>query len=804
MSPDLTPWKTRLAEARDHLSWNRTGPEAYRRALDDLVTALGRAAGWAEPGRALVALGGYGRGELAPRSDVDLLFLVDRERNRADLEAVLYPLWDLGLEVGHALRTPAECRSLAHSDLSAATALMDARLLLGDGALLTRARERAGIRPGGTRTTRRWARLILEDVEHRRRRFGEISHLLEPHLKEGRGGLRDLHACRWALECVGLDPGQVLSGLPGGPAALEGARLLGRVRNALHGVAGRKTDHLTYEHHREVAERVLPGEPVEALLDRLHPASHAIAVTWDAAADTVRSRLGIRRRRTPEPAPFASAAEVVEAVTRAARSTGGLPLHLAHRLRAAPRELRQGALTLAVGRLLGERAPAAALLLSLHDHGMLGDVHARLEEAAHRVPYDARHAFTLGIHGVEALRALERLWLGAAEDEEPHLSRIAGGLPRPAVVRVAALAHDLGKLRTLAGHAPAGAGFARDLARRLGLGPGEAAEAGELVALHHALPELAFGRDLEDPATWAEARVAAGTPERLDALTVLAYADLAATRPGSPGGTWSEWTRDLLLRLHARARGSWEADPAGASLTAALRAAGAGIPGGLADQVPPREALQVPPDLLGVLMRLASRLGDGPARWEILRPAGGPVEVLGVAHSHPRLLSATTGALARLGFDIRMFQVHGWRDGTVHLWVRCKPPSPPPAPRRIAETLCDALARGAPPPPSRGLASRRLEAMPLPTRVSLRPGSPFHSVIEVRCRDRRGLLADLTRALDDLGLTVVHALVTTHGPEARDVFHVRDIFGGRIEGEDKKRAVVERLRAAAQGTAPPR
>ncbi len=800
MSLDVGHWKARIARAREDLGWNRPGPGALRELLDDLVQTLGRAAGWDRPGCAVVALGGYGRGTLAPYSDVDLLFLVKGRRLRARVEPVLYPLWDLGLDVGHALRTPKDCRTVCRGDLTAATALLDARLVLGDPELLAEARLRAGLAEPSGRDARRWAAMVLEDVRARRERFGGVSHLLEPHVKEGRGGLRDLQACRWGLAFLGMDPQQALFSTPPGRQALAAETFLGRVRNALHGAAGRKTDHLTYEYHADVAARVVPRADPARLFAELHTAGHAVQAAWEAAADILRVRLGRPATSPPPlPAPAGDPEALARQIEDLARSHD--VRDLARFLGRCRPEARRGAVPDAVGRLLRSRVPAAPLFAALHDLGLLAGVHPALGEAAHTVPYDARHVYTVGVHGIEALRALEDLWLGKLEDREPYLSRVAGSLPRPHVLRAAALLHDIGKLRDPGNHAPAGGGLAREVGRCLGLSEDEAAEAGRLVERHHVLPDLAFGRDLEDPATWTEARERAGSGDELDALAVLAFADLSATRPGPAGATWNDWVRNLLLTLHARAR---KDAPESVSIfrgrRPALRAL-PGVPEAVLDRVPEREALQVPPDLLAILLRMTADLGDRPAAWEVVA-SGGPVEVLGAAVARPRLLPAATAALARMGFDVRMFQVHAWNDGTVHLWFRCLAPDPPPEPDRVVAALSESLSRRLP-QPARGLASPRVEAMPVETRVELRSGSPFHSELHVRCRDRRGLLADLTRALDELGLTVIHALVTTHGPQARDVFHVKDIFGGRIDGADKQRAVLERIRAAIQGKETP-
>ncbi|NTU60628.1 MAG: hypothetical protein HGA98_06180, partial [Deltaproteobacteria bacterium] len=372
MSPaELAATKTRISEARQALASGHSAASDYRGLIDGLVGGLGGDAGWGGQGCALVALGGYGRGELAPRSDIDLLFLVGRHgRGQPPVESVLYPLWDLGFDVGHAVRTPAECAELAREDLTAATALLDSRLLLGETGLLADARSRCGIRPGGSRETRRWVSRIIDEVSGRREKFGEISHLLEPHVKEGKGGLRDFQASRWLLECAGGAPDSVPA-LPRGAEAAEAYEFLFRVRNALHAVAARKTDHLTFDFHRDVAAFLFPDDPIEKFFEAVHAAGHRISAFWDETVDASRESPGPSlpwRRRPAEPTDEELAREL-DQWGRAGGDVTPLTRRALARLGAedAPRVL-----TRLAGRLLHARSPLAPLLHELHRLGTLG------------------------------------------------------------------------------------------------------------------------------------------------------------------------------------------------------------------------------------------------------------------------------------------------------------------------------------------------------------------------------------------------------------------------------------------------
>ncbi|MBI5017775.1 MAG: HD domain-containing protein [Deltaproteobacteria bacterium] len=789
--------KEQIAQARRALGEGRLRSADYLAVVDGTVSALGRAAQWDVPGRALIALGGYGRGELSPRSDIDLLFLSARsDAPRNSVEAVLYPLWDLGFDVGHGLRTPRECARLATEDLAAATALLDARLLLGDASLLEDARRKAGIRPGGSREMRRWVGRILTEVAGRRERFGEVSHLLEPHIKEGKGGLRDFQAARWILTCLGQTPGTVAAETENAAGAQEGYDFLIRARNALHAVAGRKTDHLTFDLHREVAQQVFPGAPVEDFFAALHRASHAVLSAWEELAPAAREALAPRLLRRPLSDAAPRGQRLAQALAAWARSGDPMPPPLRHAVIRGEAGVVGGALVEAVAGTLRSRVPLAPLLHEIHRLGRLSLVAPEVEAVAHQVHYDARHAFTTGVHCIETLAVFEDLWLGLLEKEEPHLTRIAGAVARPPVARLAALCHDLGKGQseeTGEGHAEAGIAPATSLALRLGFDEEEADAVAALVRQHRAIPSIAFGRDLESPASWAEARRASAPPAGLEELVVLAYADLKATNPKGWSGVWSDWKRDLLLTLYARASAE--------TPTAARAPIGAAKD----SRVPPREAAQIPPDLLGHLLQLAQELGDRPAAWKVDLHAGGLAEILGVAHATPRLLSAVTGALAGLRFDILSFQVHTWADGSVHLWIRAAHSKTPPGAEEVARHLTGSLTGEVPAfrPRRSALRDPRTDAIPVEQKIRMRDGDdPYHSVLEVRCRDRQGLIRDLARAFEHHGLTVTYALVTTVGPMAQDVFHLRDIFGGRVEGDAKVRALLASVAAASEVAGP--
>ena len=568
------------AAARLHLLRACQGAGPVRRAaLADLTDAwLGRLfTGVANRARglSLVAVGGYGRGELSPRSDLDLLLLHDG-RSRPDAVAALaegiwYPVWDLGLTLDHAVRTPAEARAAAADDLKVHLGLLDARHLAGDRSLTAELRT-AVLADWRNQAPRRLPEL-RELCDERTRRHGELRHLLEPDLKEAGGGLRDLTVLRavaasWVADAprAGLD---------------EACRQLLDVRDALHLTTGRATDRLSLQEQDQVAA-ALGLADADALLRRVYEAARTVAyaadVTWRAVGRVLeararRSRLRGRIGGAPRPfravrdgrgraaapgerTPLADGVveqdgEVVLARTArperdpvlplraaAAAAQAGLPLspHTVRRLAATtrplptpwPAEARDQLVT-----LLGAGRPTVAVWEAMEAEGLITRLLPDWERVSCRPQRNPVHMWTVDRHLVEtAVRA-------------SALTRRVG---RPDLLLVGALLHDIGK-GWPGDHRASGAVIARDTAARMGF---DAADTDVLVTLvrHHLLlVETATRRDLDDPATVRAVTEAVGRVDTLELLHALTEADALATGPAA----WSAWRSALVADLVRRA-----------------------------------------------------------------------------------------------------------------------------------------------------------------------------------------------------------------------------------------------------------
>ncbi|MEU2388190.1 [protein-PII] uridylyltransferase [Streptomyces sp. NPDC012461] len=782
------------AAARLRLLTEDARPGPHRRtALADLtdtwLTGLFTAGTEHTRGVSLVAVGGYGRGELSPRSDLDLLLLHDGgdpDAVAALADRLWYPVWDLGLALDHSVRTPAEARRTAADDLKVQLGLLDARHLAGDLGLTTALRTTV-LADWRNQAPRRLT--ALKDLcDERAERQGELRYLLEPDLKEARGGLRDATALRAvAASWLADAPREGLA---------DARRRLLDVRDALHLTTGRATDRLALQEQDQVAA-ALGLLDADALLRQVYEAARVIAyagdVTWREVGRVLRSRSARPRlrsllggRQTAERTPLAEGVveqdgEVVLARTArperdpvlplraaAAAAQAGLPLSLyaVRRLAATtrplpapwPAEAREQLVT-----LLGSGRPAVDVWEALEAEGLISRLLPDWERVRCRPQRNAVHLWTVDRHLIEtAVRA----------------SALTRRVHRPDLLLVAALLHDIGK-GWPGDHSVAGEVIARDVAARIGFDAHDVEVIATLVRHHLLLVETATRRDLDDPATVRAVADAVTTPGTLELLHALTEADALATGPAA----WSAWraflVTDLVHRVSAVLAGAPPAAPEEAAPTAeqerlAVEAAATGgpvlalrtrtePPSAAEDAAGPEplgvELLVAVPDQPGVLPAVAGVLALHrlTVRTAGLRAAGLPDGVDGGVLLLDWRVAAEYGSLpqaARLRADLVRAL-----DGSLHVG------------RRLAE-------RDAAHPRRRGAAAP-------PPRVSVDPAASRHAtVIEVRAQDAPGLLFRIGRALEDAGVRVRSAHVSTLGANAVDAFYVTGLDGTRLPAEE--------------------
>lgn len=724
-------------------------------------------------GAALVAVGGYGRAELSPRSDLDLVLLHDGKAEPRALAALAdrlwYPVWDLGLALDHSVRTPGEARKTAAEDLKVHLGLLDARPVAGDAGLL------AGLRTSVLADWRNLAAKRLPQLHslcrERAERAGELRFLLEPDLKEARGGLRDVTALRAvAASWLADAPREGLA---------EARRRLLDARDALHLVTGRATERLSLQEQTPVAAQ-LGLLDADALLREVYEAARVVSyagdVTWREVGRVLRARSARPRLRgllstrssVPERAPLAegvveSDGEAVLALAArpdrdpvlplrfgAAAAQAGLPvsLHAVRRLAAQakplpvpwPAEAREQLLT-----LLGAGEPTVAVWEALEAEGIITKLLPDWERVRCRPQRNPVHTWTVDRHLVEtAVRASE-------------LTRRVG---RPDLLLMAALLHDIGK-GWPGDHSVAGETIARDMALRVGFDAEDVAVLGVLVRHHLLLIDTATRRDLDDPATVKAVAEAVGSPGTLEILHALTEADALATGPAA----WSAWRGSLVADLVAR-------------VAAVLRGA-----------APAVTELDIPTTEQERLAMEALRTGEPVlalhARQE--EDAVG-VELVVAVPDQPGVLPAVAGVLALHRLTVRAADLRSLElpdllgEVLVLRWRVAAEYGALPQAARLRTDLVRALDGSLDVPAKladrEAAYPRRRGVVPPPPRVTVVPEvSSLATVLEVRAPDAVGLLHRIGRALESSGVRVRSAHVSTLGANAVDTVYVVDADG---------------------------
>jgi [protein-PII] uridylyltransferase len=805
---------------------------------------------------AVVAHGGYGRREMAPFSDVDLMILHEPSLSMAvegPARQIMQDLFDAGLQVGQSVRSVSEACRLAAADATIFSTLTASRVLAGHAPLLDRLME--GLRGIARRNP---ARLVDQLVAARREeadRFGETVSLLEPNVKRSPGGLRDIQLARWlgfaAHGSTSFDDLALTGGMSRRDAdsLRDAAEFLMRLRNDLHLAAGRSVDDLTRSEQVRIAgargiesrggllsvERFM-GEYFHHTKQVAHVVENAIASSrgprpireWLAGL-TGRRVEGLFRvgpgsvaavpGRAAEVA--ASPAFVVRLVDLASRS--GLPIN--HATWEAVREATQA--DSLDGQAAGPAREADAetrvrflelfargdriggALRRLHEVGLLERIIPQFAHARNLLQFNNYHKYTVDEHCILAVeRALEL----AADDS--WLGNVWRGIRRKRTVLLALLIHDLGK-GFEEDHSEVGARIARDVATRFGLPEDEAAIIETLVLKHLSMAQIAFRRNIGDDSIVVRFACDVGSPEVLAMLTALTAADVAAVGPG----TWTRWKADLLGDLYFRTLSFLDGE--GPSVAAerhdaSLRQMLAGLDrndpvAALAGHLP-RSYLggTEPGRILGELRQLC-RLSVGEilvsARWQ---PETSTVAVSVGAHENVAtgVFHRLAGSLASLRLEILSADIHTLPGGLLLDQFVVQDPdfAGEPPKERLAE-IADAIRAGlvAVQPPSftrrwNPFAPILPPAAMLPVRVLFdNESSEQTTILEVFAHDSVGLLYAITKVLHDAGISVQSAKIGTYLDQVVDAFHITDLDGRKIVDPER----IDSLRRAIEKVAEP-
>jgi len=820
------------------LTLSEGGRPARRRAaaLDNVLAALVDTVPLPRSSVAVLAVGGYGRGELSPHSDVDLLILVDDRRRPSpeDLRGLLYPLWDAGFQVGHAVCSPKEAIERARGDLEAATSLLEARLVAGPVGLMDEmtGRRRRWLERDG----RRLARRLLEVTAERHLRVERAGWVLDPDLKQDVGGLRDLHAVGWLAAVAGWPR-------PAGrPELVRAGELLLAVREALHGQVRRKTDRVRADLQPAVAKALgLDGpDGVDRLMAAVHTAARTVEYLAAVETRTLAERLlggprrsGLVRRLEPggirledgllvaDPtdggrAPTAPAAHGAPSGRVAQGGVGGSTLStgppepdpevlLAMRLLAARartgRQIARATLTwlekafdrvpleawsepLRTAFMTVLRGPEAVGACELLDH--VGGWVVLLPEWASvrgRVQHDPWHRYTVDGHAFAAAAEVSRLL--EQDERAARTAEAAGDLD---ALYLAAIFHDIGK-GSGTDHSVAGELLTRRALARMRLDADQAEEVAVLVRYHLLLVETATRRDLDDPSVVEGVASALGSPRRVRLLHLLTVADGLATGPAA----WNDWkgtlVADLAARvLHVLERGAPPSPGDPAALAASIESARPALAGQAA-----RLLATLPDSYVSTLAAaevadelelLADPPGPGVVRHRVDPSGDGHGLVTVCAADRPGTLARTTGVLAL--HRVSVLRAHVWSTSAGLALQRFAVQAPATLRWQRLGADLDAAWSG------RLAVEARLErkardyrpVAPVEPDVRVLPDESAHStVVEVRAGDALGLLHAIAAALGDLDLDVRVAKIDTLGDRVVDTFYVRSPWGAKLSDE---------------------
>jgi [protein-PII] uridylyltransferase len=809
---------------------------------------------------ALLAVGGYGRRELSPQSDIDLLFLLPYKTtpySEQVVEFMLYMLWDLGLKVGHATRNVQECMRQAKGDITIRTAMLESRYMCGDRRLWDEFHQRYQQEVVAD-TGMQFVEQKLAERDNRHERLGDSRYVLEPNVKEDKGGLRDLHTLYWIAKYLyGVSDMRQLADMEvlsdqAATSFIKAQTFLWSVRCALHYLSGRPEDRLTFDMQSAVADALgytdrAGARGVERFMKHYFLVAKDVGdltrIFCAVLEEKNRRRPALRmpgafRKRNLE--GFVVEGSRIAVSDETAFETDPLRLlsifHVAqkHGLDIHPDTLRMVNDHLRLVRSLRTDEDANRLFLEMLTHPQHAEsTLRRLNESevfgrfipdfgrvVAQMQYDMYHVYTTDEHTIRAIGILNRIEQGKLAAELPLSTQLIQKVQSRRALYVAVLLHDIAKGRG-GDHSELGAKIATKLCPRLGLTPEETETVSWLVLHHLDMSHTAFKRDIDDPQTIRTFADVVQSPERLKLLTLLTCSDIRAVGPH----VWNGWKGTLLRELFYRTE-----DAMSGGFSAGSRDARAARK---------REALRESLEIAGWPVEdIEEHLSRGyPSYWltfdtqsqqrhaELIRDAEtsqslltvdictdeirGVTDVTIYTADHPGLFSKLTGAMSLSGVSIvdakimtlttgmalDVFSVQDFDDGPV-----TDEDTLERLQRIIEGTLSGEiwLDKELAAKPS-GLPSRT-RVFKVPPRVLVdNTASKTYTVIEVNGRDRPGFLYDVTTALTRCGLQIHSAQVTTFGVRVVDVFYVKDVFGMKIEHEGKLKQIRETLMDTLNG-----
>jgi [protein-PII] uridylyltransferase len=795
----------------------------------------------------IVAVGGYGRGEMAPFSDVDLLFLFPYKQTpwgEQVVEYMLYLLWDLGLKVGHATRSVDECIRLSLADVTIRTAILEQRWIWGDQELAQqlKARFQSEI---CAKTGPDFIEKKLAERDDRHRRMGDSRYVVEPNIKEGKGGLRDLHTLVWiakyvySVDDVGELVGRGLLTAEEYRRFNQAMEYLWTVRIHLHYITGRAEERLTFDTQTEIAKAMhYADRPGRRDVERFMKKYYLIA---KEVGDLTRIFAAALEERHKKKKPLAA----IRAKIKRLKTLDGFEIeggrvnvrsealfekqpikmlrlfHLAQEqgldihpeaLRLVRRSLKlidaklrndPDANRLFMEMLCSVNDPETTLR-RLNEAGVLGRFVPDFGRVVAQTQHDMYHTYTVDEHTIRAIGILSNIESGALKEDHPLSVHVIKEVVSRRVLYVAVLLHDIAKGRG-GDHSILGEKVAQKLGPRFGLTPAETETVAWLVRWHLAMSATAFKRDIADPKTVIDFAQLVQSPERLRLLLCLTVADIRAVGPN----VWNGWKGQLLRELYYRAEEYLSGGFTGrgrdqriADTKEKVRALLSDWPKAEIDRLMKRhyENYWYSNDAETIarharLMRTADAEKRALTTDTIADRFRAVTEFTLYAPDHPGLFARVAGAMAASGANIVDAKIFTTNDGMaldtfVIQDLDGAPFDKPDRLKKLNTAIERALSgdlklRSAIAPEKPGLPSRARVFKVEPRVLIDNIASNRWTVIEVNGRDRPGFLYDVTRGLYDLNLTIGSAHIATYGERAVDVFYVQDLTGMKLT--DKRR-----------------
>jgi [protein-PII] uridylyltransferase len=804
---------------------------------------------------AFVAVGGYGRSELCLHSDIDIIILFGSKipaQAKELSDDIFLPLWDLGLDLGYGIRTIKDCLTLSKEDFEVLTSVMDARFLCGDSPLFLSLIEDLKQKVI-SRKTNRFSRWLEDRDKIRLDKFGDASHLLEPHLKEGIGGLRNYHHILWLakafldftvprdLEYLGKFSHNEYRQLT------DDLDFIWLVRNYLHHLSGRKNDRLNFEFQETIAKKLGYKDQenilgVEQFMGRLHACMASIKSLHRSFANSLHlKKLATRKNFPAGNIPAGLVVHQGEICFDSAKvilsdppllmdifvqsSTLDCPLSLE-----ATRLIQEFLYLVddtfretnrAVQSLLKimSRKNAAETLDQMLETGFLGAFIPEFSRISDLVQFDAYHVFPVGRHSIETVKYLNNI----PTQNEILLLDMFSDLQNPEPLLLAALFHDIGKIGHE--HAKKGVTITQNILKRFHYDNSKAEDILFLVGNHLLIAETATRRDLNDEKVVVQCARTIGDVERLKMLYLLTWADSKATGPRA----WNEWIANLVQELFFKILHILEKkELATPHAMVKVKETRSEIRCLMADRtgnfdmerslevMSPRYMLNTSPhdilDHISMHQRLKERLINHEAAAFMLEAeqddSEGYWEITFLAKDRPGLFSDIAGVLALNNINILSADIYTWRDGTAVDIFKVTEPLDPIHPdkawnnvrRDLRSVFTGKLSL------EYRLSKRRSPSILSEQKKPTHPpkvtvdnrASDFFTLIEIFTDDRVGLLYTITHTLYNLRLDIRISKIATKADQVADVFYVRDFEGQKVEDKEQimeiKKALLHQLK----------